>query len=353
MDKITYLIDLYNKPEILLNFTNLYQDKSQSNLRGNIFEKYAKIVMLFGYYKDYQLLDENYKIISTDNTEDAEKQRINYLKTHKIIDSCAEGIFDIKLMDKYTYKRLFLSCKYYSKEKTIDHYDILEMAENVKDNNTQIGLCIKNKNEFKDRVKLSRNNTIKKYINFDNIIDYSDIKEMFIKLINNKGVNKVNDLNIFDVSICNQELIKQITKNNIILDCILINQIIFIQSVILSKHCNNILILTTDKIMQLNWKKEYFDKYYDFDFYNISFDIKNINDNKNITIIDYNIFQDNYKLFKNYQLIFLDNIEYYNKNIFNKINYDYLVIFSLNNNKLNDNNMNIIKYTTNINKINM
>ncbi len=345
MNKLTYLIDLYNKPEIFLNFTELYKDKSYSCLRGNIFEKYAKIVMLFGYYKNYQLLDENYKAISTDDTEDAEQQRINYLKTHKIMDSCAEGIFDIKLIDKTTYKRLFLSCKYYAKEKTIDHYDILEMAENIKDNNTQIGLCIKNKNEFKDRVKYSRNNTIKKYINFDNIIDYEDLKEMLLKLIENKGIEKDNKLNIFELSSKNNILINKLTKDNLILNCYINNQIEFIQSVILSKHYNNILIISTDKNMQINWDKKFFDKYFDFDFYDIYIDdITNIIGDRNIVIINYDLFKNNIKLFKKYQLVIIDNYEYYDKKLFNKINYNCLLIFSLDNKELFNIDINKINY---------
>jgi hypothetical protein len=340
------LYDLYNSPETFLNLPNLYQDKKQSNLRGNIFEKYAKIILMYGYYKNYQLLDENYKPISIEKTEDAENERINYLKTHKIIDSCAEGIFDIKLIDNLTKRFLFLSSKYYAKEKTIDHYDILEMAENVKGRDIQIGLCIKNKDEFKERVKFSRNNTIKKYINFDNIIDYNDLREMFIELIKNKGIKK-DSLNIFNVSNKHQELIKLLQKNNIILDCILNNQIEFIQSIILNNHYSNILIISTDKNMQINWTKEYFNKFYDFDIFNIQINNLDVKLNsKNITIIDYELFKNNYKLIKNYQLISLDNYEFYDK-LFNKIKYECLLLFSISNNKIkNDKEFNIIRYNS-------
>lgn len=345
---MNYLIDLYNNPNIFLNLPTLYQKKKYANLRGNLFEKYIKIIILFDKFKDYQLLDKNFKVI---------KDKFEYLKTHKVQDSCAEGLYDIKLLDKYTNQYFFISCKYYAKEKTLDYYDILEMAETIKGRpNTIIGLFIKNKTEFVERYKYSRNNIIKKYINLDNVYDYDYFKQLFIDLINNK---KDNTLKIFDVNIFYQDLINQLKfGNNIILDCVLNNQIKFIQSVILSKHIKNTLIIYSNNGTTLKWELDNFNQYYDFDLYDISIinrqeDIKNNNKN-HILIINYDVLKNNYKLLKNeYQLITLDNFDKMKeiKPIINKFKPIYKLYFYMANYSNNYKSINTIRYTEMPNKL--
>jgi len=365
MSKLNTLFDLYNNPEIFLKLNEIYQNKNQSCLRGNIFEKYAKIIFMFGYYENYELLDENFKVIPTGNTPEEEEIRITYLKTHKVMDSCAEGIFDIKLKDKITNKYLFLSCKYYNKEKTLDHYDILEMAENIKGERTkkiQIGLVIKNKTEFLDRVKYSRNLNIKKNLNLDNVFDYEFLKQLYNKMI--KNGNKVDDkLNVFNVSEKNQKIIESLQKDNLITWCIHDKQIDIIQSIILYKHFNNVLIISTsDDYDQVIWKKEDFTKFYEFEFYNVCI-IKNDEDlnnfkpeYNNIVVINMELLKEHYKKFKvNFQMIFLDDYTKINnaslfdklKRVINNNKYDNFVSFMGNipkDYKIVNKNLNIISY---------
>mgnify|MGYP003304863306 CR=1 FL=1 len=140
---------------------------------------------------------------------------------NNIMDSCKEGVIDIKLKNKDG-KYLFLSCKYYNIEKTLDKYGIIEMfsyLENIKiyNGNYDIGLIVKNKEEFMMKYKRSRKADIKAVLNTDYIFDYKDL-EKFYNNFNNGDImiidsNKKN-LTLKDYQ---KDLINKIDSNKNIL----------------------------------------------------------------------------------------------------------------------------------------
>ena len=110
----------------LINNLNIYKelnnnDKQSLSNKVLYYEKFIKLLIICNKFKNYQLLDKNYKKIL--NKEE-------YLKKSKIFDSCFEGKIDIKLFDGINY--FFVSCKYFNEEKTLNYYGILEMNEEIK-----------------------------------------------------------------------------------------------------------------------------------------------------------------------------------------------------------------------------
>ena len=206
-------------------------------------------------------------------------------------------------------------------------------------------------------------------LNLDNVFDYEFLKVLYNKMI--KNGNKVDDkLNIFNVSEKNQQIIKSLQKDNLITWCIHDKQIDIVLSIILYKHFNNVLIISTsDNYDQIIWKKEDFTKFYEFEFYNVCL-IKNeddINNFKpeynNIVVIHMDLLKEHSKKFKvNFQMIFLDDYTKINnasifdklKRVINKNKYDNFVSFMGNipkDYKIVNKNLNIISYKEDTNMI--
>ena len=288
--------NLDNKNYVLFKDLNMIQYKS---IRGNLYEKFIKLIILCNKFNDYKLLNNNYKIIV--NKE-------NYAKQSNINDSCKDGKIDIKLFNKNTKQLLFLSCKYYNPEQLLKDYGILEMNENIKNNTNfkkySLGLCVRNKEEFIQKYNNSRDTDIKKLINLDYVFDYNYFKNILENLKYSdkllKSDNKKLILRSYQQNIINQ--IKQ--GNNLIGACPRSGKSFMIGGFISQNKVNNVLILTPIiKETHSQWLKDIFDKFSDFNSYNKQFiktgqDLKdNLNNlkSKNIFIISKQLIQNHYK----------------------------------------------------------
>lgn len=288
--KMNFIWDLKDKTE-----EYLYLDEYSSSEAGILFEKFIKLLIICNKFFNYQLLDKNYKPIL--NKEE-------YLKKSKIIDSCLEGKIDIKLFNG---NYLFVSCKYYEEEKTLDKYGILEMNEEIKNkgiNNYSLGIFIRNKNEFIKKYNRSRNNNIKKLINLDNIYDYNyflniinDFKFDISMLLTNKPELNLRE---YQLNIINK--IKQ--GNNLIGACPRSGKSYMIGGFIDKEKINNVLIITPIiKETKTQWIEDIFNKYSNFNDYQILNPLSNIELNnielkdKNIIIISKQLLQNHYKEF--------------------------------------------------------
>ena len=171
--------------------------------RGNLYEKFIKLLILCKKFNGYELLTNRYKRII--NKE-------NYVKQSNINDSCKDGKIDIKLYNKTTKHLIFLSCKYYNPERLLDEYGILEMNENIKNNTNfkkySLGLCVRNKEDFLKKYNNSRDTDIKKLINLDYVYDYNYFKNILDNLdysdILLKSDNKKLKLRSYQQNIINQ-----------------------------------------------------------------------------------------------------------------------------------------------------
>ena len=114
LSSIKTIYDLINNIDLFKNLDNIQED----SLRGYLFEKFIKLLIICNQFNGYNLLNNKYKIIT--NKE-------KYLKQSKINDSCKDGKIDIKLYNKHKKHLLFLSCKYYKKEQLMSKYVLLDM----------------------------------------------------------------------------------------------------------------------------------------------------------------------------------------------------------------------------------
>ena len=76
------------------------------------------------------------------------RNKLNYIKNAKINKSCKNGNIDNRFFDYKNDDYIFISGKFYNKEKILDNYDILELNEGIKNyhiENYKIGLYINNK----------------------------------------------------------------------------------------------------------------------------------------------------------------------------------------------------------------
>ena len=288
------IFDLINNLNIYKELNNI--DKQSLSNKGLYYEKFIKLLIICNKFKNYQLLDKNYKKIL--NKEE-------YLKKSKIFDSCFEGKIDIKLFDGINY--FFVSCKYFNEEKTLNYYGILEMNEEIKNkgiNNYSLGLFIKDKNEFIKKYNRSRNYDIKKLINLDNVYDYN----YFLNIINDFKFDNSMLLTIkpeLKLRFYQNNIINKIKiGNNLIGACPRSGKSYMIGGFIDKYKFNNILIITPIiKETKTQWINDIFNKYSNFENYKILNPLSNIELNNiklkdnNIIIISKQLLQNHYKEF--------------------------------------------------------
>ena len=154
----------------LIDKLNLYKDLdniTDLSYRGNLYEKFIKLLIICNQFNGFSLLNNNYKVIV--NKE-------NYLKQTKINDSCKDGKIDIKLYNKSTKQLLFLSCKYFTKEKYLKYYELKEIRDEINENTNfkkyKLGLCIRDKEKFIEKYNNSRDNSNKNLIDLNYVYDY-------------------------------------------------------------------------------------------------------------------------------------------------------------------------------------
>jgi len=299
LEDLLYNVLTYN------NILDIIDKEKDYNIKGNIYEKLFKICFLLNVFDNYNLIDKDYKEINNKN---------KYLEENKILNSCEDGLIDIKLKHKNKDRYIFFSCKYFNKEKDLNNYDISEIKTYLDDlklynDKYIIGLIIKNKEEFIKKYNNSKNNTLKKIINIDYIFDINDLKE-WLEYINKnfsfewlKNKNKQN-FKLYDYQI---NLINKIDNNkNILLGACPRTGKTYIIAGYINKNkdkLKDILIITPCPKETLEQWNEIYDNYYEFDSFNIlkietSKELKNIKlKDKNIIIISKQLLQINYKEF--------------------------------------------------------
>ena len=297
-NSIQYIYDLIENLDLYKDLDNI----TDLSYRGNLYEKFIKLLIICNQFKRFSLLNNNYKIIT--NKE-------NYLKQTKINDSCKDGKIDIKLYNKSTKQLLFLSCKYFTNEKLLKYYELLEMKEYIKNNTNfkkyKLGLCVKNKEEFIKKYNNSRDISNKNLIDLDYVFDY----KYFLNILNNFKFNKDMLITKNKPSIkpydYQQNIINQIKPgNNLIGACPRSGKSYMIGGFITQNKINNVLIITPIiKETKTQWIEDIFNKFSDFNGYNIqnpqtSKELKDlILKDKNIIVISKQLLQENYQTFEN------------------------------------------------------
>ena len=289
-----YLKDLLNNFDKFYNINNIENESE----RGIIYESFIRLLILFNQFKNYELLNKDYhKILN----------KKEYLETYKINSSCKEGGCDFRLYNNKTNEYLLISCKYPNKEQILKYYDIDDLKTESEDLtiNYKYGIFTKNKEEFIKKYNKSRNKN-KKLIDLENVYDYN----YFLNLLQNFKYNeKLLNNNIKLSLILKDYQINIINKiqegNNLIGACPRSGKSYMIGGFIIKEQLNNILIITPIiKETRHQWKDDIFNKYNNFDDYNIispltGEELLNIKlTNKNIIIISKQLLQDNYNKFK-------------------------------------------------------
>ena len=296
-DSIQYIYDLIDNLDLYKDLDNI----TDLSYRGNLYEKFIKLLIICEQFNGFSLLNNNYKVIV--NKE-------NYLKQTKINDSCKDGKIDIKLYNKSTKQLLFLSCKYFTKEKSLKCYEIKEIRDEININTNfkkyKLGLCVRDKEEFIKKYNSSRDTSNKNLIDLNYVFDY----KYFLNIINNFKFNKYMLITKNKPSIkpydYQQNIINQIKPgNNLIGACPRSGKSYIIGGFIAQNKIKNVLILTPIiKETKTQWIDDIFNKYSDFNCYNIqnpqsSKDLNNLElKDKNIIVISKQLLQENYQSFE-------------------------------------------------------
>ncbi len=183
---------------------------------GNIYEKLYKLIFLLNRIENYELLDKNFEHIIN-------KQK--YLENN-ILDSNLEGKVDIKLKHISENKYIFISSKYFEKEKSLDKYGIEQMklyidSLKIYKNKYRIGLIVCNKEKFIKKYNHSHNTQLKNLINLNYVFDYKILQQQINFIHNNFNesllISNKTSLQLKDYQF---DLIKQIDNNkNILIGC--------------------------------------------------------------------------------------------------------------------------------------
>jgi len=296
-NSIQCIYDLIDNLDLYKNLDKI----TDLSYRGNLYEKFIKLLIICNQFNGFSLLNNNYKVIV--NKE-------NYLKQTKINDSCKDGKIDIKLYNKYTKQLLFLSCKYFTKEKLLKYYELKEIRDEINLNTNfkkyKLGLCVKNKEDFIKKYNSSRDTSNKNLIDLDYVFDYN----YFLNIINNFKFNKGMLITKNKPSIkpydYQQNIINQIKPgNNLIGACPRSGKSYMIGGFIAQNKIKNVLILTPIiKETKTQWIDDIFNKYSDFNSYNIQNpqSSKELNKlelkDKNIIVISKQLLQENYLSFE-------------------------------------------------------
>lgn len=310
------LDNILDKNNILSLISNVH-----NNYTGNIYEKLYKIFFLMNRLQNYELLDNRFNHIIN---------KRKYLENN-ILDSSIEGKIDIKLKHITEDKYIFLSCKYYKKEKSLDEYDIEQIKTyldslKIYNDKYRIGLIVNNKEEFIKKYNKSHNTSIKELINVNCIFDFNILNQHLKYIHNNFNesllISHKTNLCLKDYQ---KDLIKQIDNNkNILLGCcprcgksyIVAGYIDYKNK--LKEYINNILILTPCPKETLKQWFDIFNNYIEFDNYTIH-NILSGNElnkiklsDKNIIIISKQLLQSHYKSFNfNPDLLIFDEHDFH------------------------------------------
>lgn len=343
-----YLIDLVEKTN---KFFKL--DKYEPILRGNLFEKYIKLLIICNKFKDYDLLDSKFKPIQNKEI---------YLKSSKIIDSCKEGKIDIKLRNRKNDKYFFISCKFYNQEKDLDNYDLLQIDASLKDfgQEYKIGLFVKNKEEFVKKYNNSRNKDIKRILSLTNVYDWDYFKHIMQEfefksemLLTNKPQLKLRN---YQKNIISELII----GNNLIGACPRSGKSFMIGGFI-TDYDNILLITPIIKETRTQWLEDIFNKYSDFEKYQIlnpinGQEFKEMKLSKcNIIVVSKQLIQNYYKNFIfNPDVLIFDEHDFHgnsdiSKEIINKYSSKFNIFLTATYQKslINIPDLNIIKFSYN------
>ena len=328
MSDVNDLIEIIKKNK---NLNNIFEDKDlyskiekTCSFEGFIYEKIFDILIKF---KCCEKISNQYTCMkgNVNNVQLTELKTLKYFLKEKIISGNADGYSDVTIKD-YNNKYIFFSCKYFKKEeKNIDKYDIQKIVTMANANNSiykdfDIYIVCKNKKELLKKSKQSNksSNCISKYIKDDKIIDENDINKYLLKfndLISKYdkkqwdnvflGKKEILNLRFHQELICNKtyNLIIKKKQNSILWGCKCRSGKTYMFGGLImkfnkNKKCN-VLIITpapTETITQFT--DDLFDKFIDFNEYNIhnirgSQELKkmDLSSNKNIIITSKQLLQ--------------------------------------------------------------
>ena len=328
MSDVNDLIKIIKKNK---NLNKIFKDKElyskhkkNDSFDGYIYEKIFDILIKFKCCDKFT----NQYICITGNVNNAqltELKTLKYFLKENIISGNTGGYSDITIKDNNN-KYIFFSCKYFKKEeKNIDKYDIQKIVTMVDENNSiykdyDIYIVCKNKKELLKKSKQSNksSNCLSKYIKDDKIIDENDINKYLLKFIDliSKydekqwdnvflGKKVILNLRFHQELICNKtyNLIIKKKHNSILWGCKCRSGKTYMFGGLImkfnkNKKCN-VLIITpapTETITQFT--DDLFDKFIDFNEYNIhnirgSQELKkmDLSSNKNIIITSKQLLQ--------------------------------------------------------------
>jgi hypothetical protein len=303
-------IDKYDKAEHIIN-----KCKNQSE-KGFIYERLWDLVFKFGCHPDFSNKDYNHIIGNMNNGRSKIMDSLkNYINSNNVISGNSEGCSDITLQNKNTKEYIFITCKYFEKEKDIINYDVDNIESIVNDNKEiyksyDIITLIKNKSKLLEKVKNANSSSkrIKKYLIENKIFDETDLEKCYHKLksrLKDININDYDETFLGNKEVLNfpfhQRLIEKRTskliasgEKKILWGCkprsgktYMTGLLIISQSDLYEKY--NVLIITpapTETSPQFT--DELFKKYSDFNKFNIVH-LKSSKDIKNLKLKDSNI----------------------------------------------------------------
>lgn len=210
----------------LTNFINKYINKYEKvdhiidkctsrSKKGFVYERLWDLVFKFGLHAEFSNKDYNHIIGNiNDGIPIILSSLKNYTNDNCVISGNSGGYSDITLQNKNTKQYIFITCKYFEKEKDIINYGTNDIVSMAKKNNKiykiyDIRTLVKNKNKLLDKVNNANSSSdcIKTYLSEDKIFDETDLEKYYHKLksklekidiINKLGYENVSDKKLIE-----------------------------------------------------------------------------------------------------------------------------------------------------------
>src|ERR1700747_1782921 len=193
----------YKSIDDILNEYNLSSEK------GQIYERLWDLIIKFGFCDLFKNHEYVHIIENINNGLGIKMKSLQkYINDNKIISGNSTGYSDITLYKHDIDEWIFISCKYYENEKSLDSYDVqkINLIINGKNKdiykNYKIYILVNNKKNLLIKVKNANNssNELKKYFNENVILDKKDLQKYFIKF--KKSLLKNKNKNYDDIYLC-------------------------------------------------------------------------------------------------------------------------------------------------------
>ena len=219
----TFIDEIFLKKSNLTDILSLYESYTE---KGKVFERIGDLLIKCGFMKQFPNNKFKHIIGNINEGKPVILQDLKiYIENQQLSSGNQGGKSDITLYNENDDKYIFISSKFYQKEKHVDDYDIspiisITNAHKHIFKNFELYLMVNNKEDLMKKVKSSHCSSkyITEYMNYDKIIDLNDLEDAFCIMKNyiNKGYSLTDNFliqkNILDLKFHQKVFIRKIQE---------------------------------------------------------------------------------------------------------------------------------------------